>query len=228
MKTRRKALAALAAGAAALPVLAQAGVSPAAEADCERTGVEPGAKHFPRVTVTSHLGERALFYEDLIASKTVMVNFMSIAGEAVRPVTANLARAQHFLGDRLGENVFIYSLTVDPQRDTPRALAAFARRHGARPGWLFLHAEEREIERLKASFFNDRASRHLGHATGPDCSLGLVRYGNAATGLWGSCPAVADPQWLAARLAWVSPAPAPSGPARRRGPRPLGRRGEHS
>lgn len=228
MKDRRQVLAALAAGAVALPALAQAEVSPPAEAACESADGGPNAARLPRVVVTTHLGERAVFYRDLVAGKTMMVNFMSIAGEAEIPVTANLARAQSFLGDRLGKDLFIYSLTVDPRRDTPAALAAFARRHGARPGWLFLNAQEDAVERLKAGFFVDRAAHHLGHASGPDCSRGLIRYGNEATGLWGSCPAIADPRWLAARLAWVSPEPLPSGPARRRGPRPLRRQGGRS
>ncbi len=218
-KSRREVLTTLAAGAVALPAVAHGGVAPAPAEVCDPAAAGPNARHFPHLVVTTHLGQRARFYEDLIAGRTVMVNFMSIAGEAGHPVTANLARAQRFLGDRLGREVFLYSLTVDPRRDTPRDLAAFARRHGAREGWLFLNAEPDDVERLKRSFFVDRAAHHLGHASGPDCSRGLVRYGNEATGLWGSCPAIADPRWLAARLAWVSPAPPPTGPPRRRGPR---------
>ena len=34
---------------------------------------------------------------------------------------------------------------------------------------------------------------------------GLLRYGNAAVGLWGSVPAQADPEWIAERLSWVQP-----------------------
>lgn len=226
MKNRRQALTAIATGAVAVPAAALAGrAAEDNERVCEPAVEGPNAARFAGAVVTTHLGGRALFYEDLLAGKTAMVNFMSIAGEAEHPVTANLARAQEFLAGRLGRDLFIYSVTTDPQRDTPAALARFARRHGARPGWLFLNAGEGGVDRLKGSFFVDRVGHHLGHSAGPDCSRGLIRYGNEASGLWGACPATADPRWLAARLDWVSPKPAPGGAPRRRGPRPYAEKG---
>lgn len=102
--------------------------------------------------------------------------------------------------DRLGRDVFLYSITIDPERDTPRALRQLAARHGTSPGWLFLTGEPAAIGLLYARLF---AHDGAGHASRPieDCSRGLLRYGNAAVGLWGSVPAKANPEWLATRLA---------------------------
>lgn len=223
---RREILAALAKGvgvAAALPEAAlAAGVPAPAAASCGPAG------DFPNVVVSTHEGRKALFYDDLLRGKTAMINFMSIAGEAANPVTASLAEVQRRLGDRLGRDVFMISITLDPERDTARALRQLAERHGAGPGWLFLTGEPAAIRAIYERFFDHRAhhAHHGGAGPVEDCALGMVRYGNAAAGLWGSAPARSNPAWLAARLEWVaSPSAAArpaSGPPRRRGPAPLG------
>jgi protein SCO1/2 len=221
-------LAQLAAGAAAIPsvalgVSAQESHTPHAhdQSDCEcaRPRNGPYAGYFPNVVVVTHEGRRALFYNDLLRGKTVLVNCMSVANESVYPVTANLARAQRLLGERAGREVFLYSITVDPEHDTPRALAEFADRHGVGPGWLFLTGTPDIVGLLRARLFADAGA----HAHGPkrDCSMGLVRYGNEAVGLWGSVPSKTDPEWIVRRLSWVSPRAHASGVPMRRGPMPL-------
>ncbi|HVT18855.1 MAG TPA: SCO family protein [Thermoanaerobaculia bacterium] len=222
---RREMLTAIAKGAA---VAAVPGIGSAA-ASAQQPGAAPAALRngacgaaagtFPNVLVCSHENRQALFYRDLVQGKTVMINFMSIAGEAANPVTASLAEVQKALGDRLGRDAFMYSITVDPERDTPRALRDFAARHGARPGWLFLTGEPAAIEALHRGLFAHPG--HHGATPVEDCSRGIVRYGNDAVGLWGSAPARSSAAWLAARLSWVAAGSRVEGPPRRRGPAPL-------
>src|SRR6187549_2736208 len=135
MKDRREVIAA---GAAALPGLALG--LPAAE-DCARPARGPDAHRFPNHVVVTHEGFRALFYDDLLAGKTVLMHCMSLATEPTYHTAEKLARVQRLVADRLGRDLFFYSLTVDPERDTPQALKAFAARHGAGAGWLFLTGE---------------------------------------------------------------------------------------
>jgi protein SCO1/2 len=201
------------------------------DCECERPRNGPYSSYFPNVVVVTHEGRRALFYNDLLRGKTVLVNCMSIANDAAYPVTENLARVQRVLGERAGRDVFIYSITVDPERDTPRALAEFAERHGVGPGWLFLTGTSETIDTLRGRLFADAGghAHHKGHAQ--DCSMGLVRYGNEAVGVWGSVPAKTDADWIVRRLSWVTPrehAPRAVAPAeqasvtfRRRGPSPV-------
>lgn len=212
MKDRREVIAA---GAAALPGLAL-GV-PAAE-DCERPARGPDARRFPNHVVVTHEGFRALFYDDLIAGKTVVIHCMSIATEPVYRTAEKLARVQPLVGDRLGRDVFFYSLTTDPENDTPMVLSDFAARHGAGPGWLFLTGETAVMHELRDRLFQGGAHVHDGQ---PGCSMALLRYGNAAVGLWGSVPARSDPEWIAQRLSWVESRERIAGPPRRRGPLPL-------
>lgn len=230
MTDRRTMLAQLAAGAVAIPSAALGVPAQDAHAqhahgstdcECARPHNGPYAGYFPNVVVVTHEGRRALFYNDLLRGKTVLVNCMSVANEAVYPVTANLARVQRLLGERAGREVFIYSVTVDPEHDTPRALAEFADRHGVGPGWLFLTGTPDTIGLLRARLFADAGGHAHGHGPKRDCSLGLVRYGNEAVGLWGSVPSKSDPEWIVRRLSWVSPRAHTSDAPRRRGPSPL-------
>jgi protein SCO1/2 len=220
MTNRRNMLAQLAAGAAAIPAVALGAASqekhgahhdnpdPGKNRDCVHPGGGPYAEYFPNVVVHTHDGQKALFYHDLLRGKTVLLNCMSVKNEAKYPVTANLIKVQQLLGERLGRAVFMYSLTVDPENDTPRVLRAFAEKHKVRPGWFFLSAKLEDVQLLRGRLFAHDAAHSLGSAVVRDCSMGLVRYGNEAVGLWGSVPAKADPEWIVKRLSWVESRPA--------------------
>lgn len=212
---RRQVIAGLAAGAAAaaLPDITHA----EPPAGC---GLAP--EYFPNVAVLSHDGRRARFYEDLIRDRIVLVQFLSVREPAADLVAESLAKVQALLGDRMGREVFFYSITTDPAHETPRVLADFAKRHGAGPGWLFLTGEPADLETLRSRFFvHDGGAKHA-HSAAPveDCSLGLLRYGNAAAGLWGAVPARSDPRWIAERLFWVQAGRTVEAPRKRRGPLP--------
>lgn len=241
MTNRRKMLAHLAAGAAAIPAVAVAASGQVARAsqpwvaqgqdqphaahsdkncDCVRPGGGPYAEYFPNVVVHTHEGQKALFYHDLLRGKTVLINCMSVKNEAEYPVTANLVKVQQLLGARLGRDVFMYSLTVDPENDTPRVLRGFTEEHGVKPGWLFLTAKADDVQLLRGRLFAHDAAHQHDSARVRDCSMGLVRYGNEAVGLWGSVPAKSEPEWIVKRLSWVETrhTPPTTGTFKRRGP----------
>lgn len=192
-----------------------------ASCNCSQPHDGPYSHYFPNVLVYTHEGQRALFYDDLLRGKMVMINFMSVKNEALFPVSANLAAVQRLLRDRVGRDLFMYSITIDPEHDTSRVLKAFAEKHGAGPGWMFLTGEPAVIHSLRSRLF--LSSDGHDHSPGPvqDCSLGLIRYGNEAVGLWGSVPAKTDPEFIAMRLSWIQPEQPATGPPRRKGPMPL-------
>jgi protein SCO1/2 len=209
-------LAGAAIGAAAIPQLARAGES----VPCDQSPLGPYAGYFPNVVVQTHEGKRALFYNDLLRGKTVLVHCMSIADETRRPAMASLRDVHCLLGERAGRDVFLYSLTVDPQRDTPRALAAFAERQEAGPGWLFITGRPDAMQSLRGRLFLDAAGGHAHAGAEGDCSLRMVRYGNEAVGLWGTVPLQSDPRAIVERIAWVTAQAATHGAAKRGGPSP--------
>jgi protein SCO1/2 len=220
MKDRRELLtagaAAMSAAVSAIPALAL-GLGE----DCERPARGPNAADIPNHVVITHQGAKAWFYDDLVAGRTVVLHCMSIATEPKYRTVESLARVQPLLAGRLGRDVFFYSLTVDPERDTVNALRDFAARQGAGPGWSFLTGEPAALLDLKARLF----SHSGGHAHGvdgeaEDCALAMLRYGNAAVGLWGSVPAGTSPEWIVRRLSWVETREPVTGPPRRGGPSP--------
>ena len=230
MISRRDLLANLTGGAAALPSIGSEAANQSLydsaqnkpTSDCSRPRNGPYAHHFPNVVVYTHEGRKALFYDDLLRGKTVMINCMSIKNDAISRVTNNLAKVQRLLGKRLGRDLFMYSITVDPEYDTPRLLRAFAQEHQAAAGWTFLTGEPAVIALLRSRLFVSGGDHDHDHSGGPveDCSLALIRYGNEAVGLWGSVPAKTEPESIATRLSWIESGQPASGTFTRGGPMP--------
>src|SRR4051794_36854330 len=77
-------------------------------------------RHLPNVPVVTHLGDEVRFYDDLVKGKKVVVTFVSSRDtRASKKVMDNLAAIQRFFGDRVGDDIFLYSITRTPERDTP-------------------------------------------------------------------------------------------------------------
>lgn len=139
-----------------------------------------GADYFPDVTLTTHQGKAVRFFEDLIRDRVVVINFIYTSCPDACPLeTARLAEVQDVLGERVGRDVFFYSISIDPERDTVTALANYAERFQVKPGWLFLRGSEEDVLLLR---------RKLGvlgqdETELKDHSLSVV-IGNQATGRW--------------------------------------------
>jgi protein SCO1/2 len=159
-------------------------------------------RHLPDVALITHDGKKVNFYEDLVKDKMVLINFMYAKCEGVCPgVTANLLRVQKALGERVGKDIFMYSITLKPEQDTPEVLKKYAEAYKVRKGWTFLTGTPENIELLR---------RKLGF-TDPDPQLdadktnhiGNVRYGNEALQLWGACPGLSNASFIAESLLWL-------------------------
>jgi protein SCO1 len=207
MTNRREMLANLGKGAIAIPavaLLAQAATDQNKPCSPTSRPGGPSARYFPNVVVRTHENEKALFYDDLVKGKIVMINFFSVTTDAVYPVTQNLATVQRLLGDRVGREVFMISITTDPEHDTSDVLKEFAKKHGVKPGWVFVTGKPADMQRLRESLFVQRGdSTHAAHHMAQDCSRGLVRYGNEALCRWGSFPARGKPENIVKRIPWV-------------------------
>jgi len=165
--------------------------------------------YFPNVELTTQNGEHVRFY-DLIKGRTVAIELIYTSCQFACPLeTARLAQVQKLLGDRMGKDIFFYSISIDPAHDTPAVMKAFADRFGAGPGWTFLTGKAEDIELL---------SRKLGLYTKPDPEnkdghTPALLLGNEATGQWIRGSAVDNPKMMATMLGeWVAgyPATAPS------------------
>jgi protein SCO1/2 len=93
--------------------------------------------YFPKVSLVNQDGKESLFY-DLIKDRIVVINFMYVTceGKLCGEGTRNLVKLQNALGDRLGRDVFMYSITLTPAVDKPGDLKEYAKKNDAR--WTFL------------------------------------------------------------------------------------------
>ena len=102
-----------------------------------------GADYFPNVTLTTQDGEPVRFYDDLIKGKIVAINLIYTTCKYACPLeTARMSQVQKLLGDRMGSDVFFYSITIDPEHDTPAVLKEYAREVPRRPGLDVPHRQE--------------------------------------------------------------------------------------
>jgi protein SCO1 len=159
----------------------------------------PRADYFPNSIVDAHDGRKLRFYDDVIRGKVVAINMMYTACAGICPGnTANLKRVQQELSDRLGKEVFMYSLTLRPDVDTPQALREYVERYEIPKGWTFLTGKPAEMDviRRKLGFFNDDPAidADLNQHTG------MLRIGNEKLDRWAMSPALASPTQIARAL----------------------------
>ncbi len=110
-----------------------------------------GAEYFSNVELTAHTGETLRFYDDMLAGRTVAINFIYTSCRDVCPAeTAVLRAMQERLSDRIGEDLFMYSISIDPEVDTPERLAEYAELFDIGPGWLFLTGDLDDINMIQS------------------------------------------------------------------------------
>ncbi len=152
-----------------------------------------GPDYFPNVPLVTQDGKTVRFYDDLLKDKIVAVDLIYTSCEQECPMeTARLAQVQKLLGDRVGKDIYFYSLSIDPKNDTPAVLQAYARKYGAGPGWTFLtgKAEDIKLVAKKLGLVIDAGMNKDGHGTD-------LMIGNVATGEWMRNSALDNPKLLA-------------------------------
>jgi protein SCO1/2 len=159
-------------------------------------GTPWGPDYFPNVPVTTQDGKTVRFYDDLLKGKSVAILLFYTSCQDVCPLeTANLVQVQKLLGDRMGKDIFFYSIAIDPW-DTPKENKAYAQKFGVGPGWLFLSGKEADIQLLARKLGLSRAS----DAVSKDGHSASLMVGDVANGMWMRNSATDNPQFLATTI----------------------------
>jgi cytochrome oxidase Cu insertion factor (SCO1/SenC/PrrC family) len=75
------------------------------------------------------------------------MDFVYTTCTTICPVLSALfTQVQSQLGDAVGDEVTLVSMSVDPVRDTPQRLKAYSAKHRAGEGWLWLTGEKGDVE----------------------------------------------------------------------------------
>ena len=137
----------------------------------------PAQKYFTDVELINQDGKKVRFYSDVLKGKTVIVNaFFTSCTSVCPPMNRNMEKIQEALGDLVGRDVFLVSMTVDPETDTPARMKEYAKKFHASPGWLFLTGKKENL---------DWALYKLGqYVESKDDHQTVLIIGNEPTGLW--------------------------------------------
>ncbi|MBD2839998.1 SCO family protein [Pseudomonas sp. JM0905a] len=194
MNTRRNLIGGLGAGVLGLAALGSLGA--AAE---RRPNVHQGDDRFPNPTLVTHLGRKVRFYDDLLRGKVVVLNMMyASCGRNCPTATANLRKVQRMLGERVGRDIFMYSITLQPELDQPHHLQEYVDKFDIGPGWEYLTGDPQDILDLRYALgFYDVDPLVDGNQL---THTGMVRIGNEPIGRWTMSPALTDPEHILAAI----------------------------
>jgi cytochrome oxidase Cu insertion factor (SCO1/SenC/PrrC family) len=161
-----------------------------------------GADYFPNIPLVTQDGKKLRFFDDVIKGKVVALNFIyTNCPDMCALETARLREVQRILGDRVGRDVFIYSITIDPERDTPEVLKRYAEKFQVGPGWLFLTGKEADITLLRRKLGVYSEENRTEKLQEHDLSSVI---GNQATGQWMKVSPYENPYVLATQLgSWL-------------------------
>lgn len=140
-------------------------LSPAHAGQTSQAGDDPHAHHrqmqesasgqadqsieivLPDTELVSQDGVPLRLKSDIVGDRIVVIDFVYTTCTTVCPVlSAILGQVQARLDDRLGREVVLVSISVDPTRDRPERLKAYAAKHRAQEGWLWLTGEKFAVE----------------------------------------------------------------------------------
>ena len=145
--------------------------------------------HIPDTPVYDQNGKRLNFYTDLVKGRTVAINFIFTTCTTIcPPLTATFRRVQVELGARVGRDVQLISVSVDPTTDVPERLQAFATKFKAGPGWTFVTGEKTEIDALLKALGTAVADKN-DHTP-------MILVGNDTAGYWTRTYGLAPPSAL--------------------------------
>jgi protein SCO1/2 len=148
---------------------------------------------FADVPLTNQNGQPVNLKRDLVSDKIVVMGFVYTTCTTVCPVVSSImAKVQKQLGAKVGNEVQIVSITVDPLRDTPARLLSYANRFQNGPGWAWLTGTPQAVnETLKG----------LGTWTAdPANHPPLIMVGDGRSSHWTRFYGFADPAQLVERV----------------------------
>jgi len=164
----------------------------------------PGVGRFTNALLRTHENKEVRFYDDLIRGKQVVVNFMYAECHGACPlVTQSLIKVHRALKNRMGRDLFFYSITIKPDDDSPAALEHYARTRRANlPGWSFLTGNAFDIETIRFRLFG---MNHPGFDLDAAMHAGTLRIINDGTNCWTAVEAFASQKAILKHISWADP-----------------------
>lgn len=136
--------------------------------------------YFTDLEVTTHEGEKLRFYSDILKDKVAVLCFFYTNCPTAQPALITFFKLQKLLGEKLGRQVVLITISVDPERDSLEVLQEYARKFNPQKGWIFLTGSQENM---------DIINRKLGNTLKlPEGHLRFFLLGNLRDGHWMRLP----------------------------------------
>lgn len=133
--------------------------------------------YFTNTELINQNGQTVRFYQDVLKDKVVVINtFFATCTGVCPPMNQNIRKIQDAFASKMGKELILISITVDPITDTPQRLKAYAANLHAGNGWLFLTGKKENVDLVlkKLGQYVEKKEDHLT----------ILIIGNEKTGLW--------------------------------------------
>ncbi len=138
-------------------------------------------------------GETVRLKTDVMAERIVVVDFVYTTCTTVCPVLSVILRkVQDSMADRMGKEVVMVSISVDPTRDTPAKLKDYAAKHSAGDNWYWLTGNKFKVDEvlLQMGAYTPSYEDHPA----------MVLVGDMKTGEWSRFYGFPDPKDIVAKI----------------------------
>lgn len=151
------------------------------------------ALKLPDSVLTDQDGRKLRLVSELMGDRIIVASFVYTNCTTICPVVSTLfSQTQDKLGDLLERKVRLVSLSVDPARDTPARLKAYAATHGAKPGWYWLTGAPADVTATLQGF-GTYTPNFKDHPV-------VIMIGDAKSGKWIRYYGFQNPDRLAAKV----------------------------
>jgi cytochrome oxidase Cu insertion factor (SCO1/SenC/PrrC family) len=153
--------------------------------------------YFTDLPLLNQDGQRVRFYSDVLKDRVVMINFIFTHCRSACPALAKtFSKVQTELGQRLGRDVHLVSLSVDAERDTPEILKRWSQQFDAKTGWTLLTGKKENVDWVihKLGQWNEDFDKHSP----------LILLADVKKGRWQFMHGAAPPHVLVAQLTKLS------------------------
>ena len=162
--------------------------------------VESGSEFIiPDVKLFNQHGEEVNFYSDLIKNKIVAINFIFTRCGMTCPLLGyKFGRLQKSLGERVGSEVYLISVSIDPVNDTPEKLKAWSEPFNKGEGWTQVTGSKQNVDYLLKAL----------EAFAPDTEdhSTMVLMGDESQGEWKRLDGLSSAETLKTALSdWLPP-----------------------
>jgi cytochrome oxidase Cu insertion factor (SCO1/SenC/PrrC family) len=167
--------------------------------DAAVTGDEAAAEakartYFTDREVIDQNGRPLRFYSDVLKDRVVLINFIfTNCPDACPMMTQKLIQVRKLLDDSVKDDIWFVSLSIDPERDTPEAMKAFAEKQGVdEHRWIFVTGEKANLDHIvkKLGQYTEEVEAHST----------MMIAGNTRTRHWTRVMPMVPPSGVAAQL----------------------------